>query len=107
MVVRWTPTVWAISATVCSRLPSGPVAWYMRRSVEALAALDTHSAFVLDRDRIGLVDFSLPSRQPRFQLVDVAGGRIERTWLVAHGNGSDPGATGMLQHFSNVPGSNA
>jgi hypothetical protein len=74
---------------------------------EALAALDMHSAYVLDRDRIGLVDFSLPSRQPRFHLVDVAGGRIERSWLVAHGNGSDPGATGMLQRFSNVPGSNA
>jgi len=74
---------------------------------EALAALDTHSAYVLDRDRIGLVDFALPSRQPRFHLVDVAGGRIERTWLVAHGNGSDPAATGMLQRFSNTPGSNA
>ena len=33
------PTVWAISATVCSFLPSGPVAWYMRRTVAALAAL--------------------------------------------------------------------
>src|SRR5208282_4905992 len=33
------PTVWAISATVCSLLPSGPVAWYMRRMVAALASL--------------------------------------------------------------------
>ena len=74
---------------------------------EALAALDTHSAYVLDRDRIGLVDFGAHSRESRFHLVDVAGGRIERSWLVAHGNGSDPIATGMLQRFSNEPGSNA
>src|SRR5690348_9423858 len=33
------PTVWAISATVCSLFPSGPVACYMRRTVAALASL--------------------------------------------------------------------
>ena len=38
-MVRWTPAVWAISATVCSLFPSGPVAWYMRGTVAALAAL--------------------------------------------------------------------
>jgi hypothetical protein len=72
---------------------------------EALAALDTHR--IAARDRLGLVDFSLPSREPRFHLVDVAGGRIEQSWLVAHGSGSDPAHTGLLQLFSNVPGSNA
>jgi hypothetical protein len=74
---------------------------------EALAALEAHSWRVPNRDRIGLVDFTLPSREPRFHLVDVASGRIERSWLVAHGSGSDPGATGMLHRFSNQPGSNA
>jgi hypothetical protein len=74
---------------------------------EALAALDTHSWRVPHRDRIGVVDFTLPSREPRFHLVDVASGRIERSWLVAHGSGSDPAATGMLHRFSNDPGSNA
>jgi|HubBroStandDraft_4_1064222.scaffolds.fasta_scaffold304641_1 hypothetical protein len=39
MVVRWMPTVWAISVTVCSLLPSGPMAWYMRRTVAASASL--------------------------------------------------------------------
>jgi hypothetical protein len=72
---------------------------------EALAALDTHR--IAARDRLALVDFSLPSREPRFHLVDVAGGRIEQSWLVAHGSGSDPAHTGLLQLFSNVPGSNA
>ncbi|MBO9518564.1 MAG: murein L,D-transpeptidase catalytic domain family protein [Porphyrobacter sp.] len=74
---------------------------------EALAALDTHSGYILDRSRIGLVDFAAPSSEPRFHLVDVASGQIMLSWLVAHGNGSDPTATGMLQYFSNVPGSNA
>lgn len=74
---------------------------------EALAALDRHSQSIALRDRIGLVDFAEPSREPRFHLVDLASGRIERSWLVAHGSGSDPAATGMLQRFSNQPGSNA
>jgi hypothetical protein len=72
---------------------------------EALAALDTHRNAA--RDRLALVDFSLPSREPRFHLVDIAGGRIEQSWLVAHGSGSDPAHTGLLHYFSNVPGSNA
>jgi hypothetical protein len=74
---------------------------------EALAALDAHAANVPHRDKIAVVDFSLPSSEPRFHLVDVATGRIERSWLVAHGSGSDPAGTGMVQEFSNQPGSNA
>ena len=74
---------------------------------EALAALDAHAWRVPNRDRIGVVDFTLPSSEPRFHLVDVASGRIERSWLVAHGSGSDPAATGRLHRFSNEPGSNA
>jgi hypothetical protein len=74
---------------------------------EALAALDQHAWRIPNRDRIGVVDFTLPSREPRFHLVDVASGAIVRSWLVAHGSGSDPSATGMLHRFSNQPGSNA
>lgn len=74
---------------------------------EALAALDRHSTVIAHRDRIGLVDFTRHSCEQRFHVVDLASGRIERSWLVAHGSGSDPGATGMLQRFSNVHGSNA
>ena len=72
---------------------------------DALAALDRYP--IAARDRLALVDFSLPSREPRFHLVDVAGGRIEQSWLVAHGSGSDPAHTGLLHYFSNQPGSNA
>ena len=73
---------------------------------QALASLDTH-ALVAARDRIALVDFSLHSREPRLHLVDLLGGRIEKSFLVAHGSGSDPGHSGMLQRFSNEPGSYA
>ena len=71
----------------------------------ALAALDTHS--IAARDKLAVVDFSRPSREPRLHLVDVASRTIERSWLVAHGKGSDPSGTGMLERFSNEPGSNA
>jgi len=74
---------------------------------EALAALDRHSTRLARRDRIALVDFSVHSREKRLEIVDVEGGRVMRTLLVAHGRGSDPGNSGMVQRFSNDPGSNA
>jgi hypothetical protein len=74
---------------------------------KALAAMDSHKNYIVNRDRVALVDFSLPSAQPRFQLVDVAGGKIEKTLLVAHGKGSDMTNTGYVQQFSNTPGSDA
>ena len=74
---------------------------------EAKAALDAHAGTFVHRDRIGLADFSLASREPRFHIVDLASGRIERSYLVAHGSGSDPAGTGMLHRFSNEPGSYA
>jgi L,D-transpeptidase catalytic domain len=72
----------------------------------ALAALDRHSAVIPDRDVIAIADFSLPSRAPRFHLVDLAGGQIS-SHLVAHGRGSDPAHTGWLQRFSNEAQSHA
>ncbi len=55
---------------------------------------------------VGIVDFALPSSQPRFHLVDILAGTTT-SLLVAHGRGSDPDHTGMLQLFSNVEGSAA
>lgn len=74
---------------------------------QALSALDTHQSHIAQRDIIGLVDFSDHSREMRFQLVDVASGRVTADWLVAHGRGSDPGNSGFVQQFSNRHGSNA
>lgn len=74
---------------------------------QALAALDQHGRSIARRDRVGLVDFSAPSGELRFHLIDVAGGRTLRSDLVSHGKGSDPGNSGMVQALSNRPGSNA
>lgn len=68
--------------------------------------LDRHGGSARHRDVLGIADFSHPSRQPRFYIVDVAAGRAT-THLCAHGRGSDPQHTGWLQRFSNEPGSNA
>ena len=73
----------------------------------ALAALDRHGAAIAVRDRIGIVDFSQPSREARFHIVDLAGGSASAPLLVAHGKGSDPANCGMAQHFSNLMDSEA
>jgi hypothetical protein len=72
----------------------------------ALDALEQHRGAIEYRDVIGVADFSLPSRVPRFHLVRLADG-IVTSHLVAHGRGSDPAHTGWLERFSNEPRSNA
>lgn len=73
----------------------------------ARAALDRHGPSLGNRDLIGLVDFSAPSKAARFYLVDMPGGQVVSSHLVAHGRGSDPANSGWVQHLSNRPGSNA
>jgi len=58
------------------------------------------------RDIAGIADFSAHSSLPRFHFANLENGTV-RSFLVAHGMGSDPEHTGYLQSFSNVPGSNA
>jgi L,D-transpeptidase catalytic domain len=72
----------------------------------ALDALQQHRDTIVHRDLIGVADFSLPSRAPRFHLVNIADASVS-SHLVAHGRGSDPGHTGWLERFSNEPGSYA
>lgn len=74
---------------------------------QALSALDRHSGQITHRDVIAVADYSLHSREHRFHLVDVAGGRIRKSYLVSHGKGSDRSNSGLVQRFSNRPGSNA
>lgn len=69
------------------------------------AALDRHAALITDRATVGLVDFSAPSRAPRFYLLDMTDGQVISTHLVAHGRGSDPDNSGWVQSLSNRPGS--
>jgi hypothetical protein len=72
----------------------------------ASAALARHNTLIWSRDVIAIVDFGLPSSQPRLHLVDILANRTT-SLLVAHGKGSDPDHTGMLQRFSNEVGSEA
>jgi hypothetical protein len=74
----------------------------------AKAALDRQTAIgaIRARDSIGIVDFSLPSREARFHVVDLMNGTIQ-SHAVAHGRGSDPDHSGFLEMFSNTPGSEA
>jgi hypothetical protein len=57
-------------------------------------------------DTVGIADFSRPSYEPRFFIVDMVSGKV-RPYLVAHGSGSDPDHTAMLHSFSNDFGSNS
>jgi len=72
----------------------------------AKTALNAHSTRIPHRDRVAIADFSLFSARPRFHIVDVQSGAV-KSFLVAHGKGSDPGHTGWLKRFSNAPGSEA
>lgn len=57
-------------------------------------------------DLVGVADFGLPSSLPRFHFADLEAGQV-RSFLVAHGKGSDPEHDGFLKTFSNDVGSNA
>ena len=90
------------------RIPAAPrAAQQPALLAEARAALDVHASYIGRRDKIGLVDFALPSSERRFSLIDLEGGKVDHMWLVAHGKGSDLANTGYLQRFSNDPGSDA
>ncbi len=58
------------------------------------------------RDIAGVADFSAHSSLPRFHFANLENGTV-RSFLVAHGMGSDPDHDGYLNDFSNEPGSNA
>lgn len=72
----------------------------------ALAALFRHHQRIWSRDVVAIADFGLPSAMPRFFLVDIVQGTTTAL-LVAHGRGSDPDHSGMLQGFSDAVGSAA
>ena len=72
----------------------------------AKAALAAHGASIRYRDTIGVVDFSLPSSEPRFHVINLATNQVE-SFRVAHGSGSDPDHSGFVEMFSNEFGSHA
>lgn len=94
-----------------SRVPAQPVATPAAPAgidpqlfQRAKAALDVHR--IAARDSIGIADFSQPSSNPRFHLVDLQNGTAQ-SHLVCHGRGSDPAHSGYLERFSNDFGSYA
>lgn len=93
----------ARAAVAQAALPAGNWAALTER---AFAALDIHAERITQRDRLAIVDFSLPSSSPRLLLIDREAGKRQLI-RVAHGRGSDPGHSGWLQSFSNAPGSYA
>lgn len=110
MTLQATPAVATRAPLAAAPVPARPVTSpmvvrpdLMRR---ALAALDRHAGRIPHRDTIAIADFAAPSAQPRFHLVNLVNGS-SRSFLVAHGSGSDPRHTGWLHRFSNENGSNA
>lgn len=85
-------------------VPSAPAGIDPQLFARAKAALDQHQVY--PRDSIGIADFSKPSSEPRFYLVDLQNGDVE-SHLVCHGRGSDPAHSGYLERFSNDFGSYA
>lgn len=89
-----------------SQHPQAPAAAPVDYLAVARAQLAREGNRIAVTDRVGIVDFGLPSSRPRFALVDMIAGRID-LYPVTHGRGSDPQHDGWLKSFSNVPGSEA
>ena len=78
------------------------------RKVLALAArqVERAGARVWRKDIVGVADFARPSTLPRLHFANLENGTV-RSFLVAHGRGSDPEHSGFLHSFSNQYGSEA
>lgn len=72
----------------------------------ARAALQQKRPSLRDTDVMAIADYSQPSREARFYLVNTASGMVT-SYHVSHGRGSDPAHSGYLNYFSNMPGSEA
>ena len=78
---------------------------YERRILDVAAQqLQRVGDAVWRRDLVGIADFAQPSWKPRLHFANLENGSV-RSFLLAHGRGSDPGHSGWLQNFSNRPGS--
>lgn len=91
------------------RLPAQPLAVSTRSAqILDIARREAHrnAAQLWRLDIVGVADFGAHSSQPRLHLANLEAGTV-RSFLVAHGLGSDPGHDGWLHWFSNEVGSNA
>ncbi len=78
------------------------------RAILAIAKREVERAgnVLWRRDIAAVADYGLSSNLPRFHFANLENGTV-RSFLVAHGKGSDPEHTGYLEYFSNIVGSNA
>ena len=66
--------------------------------------VERNSASLLRKDIVAIADFGVRSSEPRFHFANLERGDV-RSFLVSHGQGSDPEHNGWLNHFSNTVGS--
>lgn len=92
------------AAPLVSAVPQAPAGVDPYLFARAKAALNSHR--IAARDFIGIADFSRPSSERRFHVIDLRNGQVE-SFRVAHGSGSDPRHDGYLERFSNEFGSYA
>lgn len=98
-----------ISAPVVQPVPGAivPDPAYDRRVLEIAAReRDRAGASLWRKDIVGIADFGRPSSLPRLHFANLENGTL-RSFLVAHGKGSDPQHDGWLKTFSNTQGSEA
>ncbi len=92
--------------------PPPPAPWsmspnYRRRLFEvATRERDRNASRLWRHDVVGIADFAQQSAHPRLHFANLENGTV-RSFLVAHGRGSDPEHDGWLKNFSNEMGSEA
>lgn len=80
---------------------------YERKLLEvASREKDRVAAQLWRTDVVGIADFGVPSWKPRLHFANLEDGTV-RSFLTAHGKGSDREHDGWLKNFSNQPGSEA
>lgn len=80
---------------------------YERRLLDIAAReKDRIGAKLWRTDLVGIADYAQPSWKPRLHFANLENGTV-RSFLTAHGRGSDPEHDGWLKSFSNLPGSEA
>lgn len=101
------PVVQPIAPSSPAVLPPSPVGTpeYTRRILAtAKLNLERLRTKLWRTDVVGIADFSRPSWEPRMHFANLESGTV-RSFLLAHGKGSDLGHTGWLQQFSSQYGS--
>lgn len=80
---------------------------YQKRVLEAARReVQRAGSAIWRKDLVGVADYGMPSSFPRLHFANLEDGTV-RSFLVAHGKGSDLEHDGWLKQFSNTPGSEA